>query len=132
MHPESEAQLELVLGLFGRNAELVDLQDSRQKPLEEFLSDAGVLAGHLEGQDWLGSTMLELPLRFGNQGSAWIPAAAGQTQASLKLELNPGSRTDLYYLNETETSTAHFADNRARRLRRIVRRVLREVRDAAN
>ncbi|MEZ5339603.1 MAG: hypothetical protein R3F46_15235 [bacterium] len=76
--------------------------------------------------------MLELPLRFGNQGSAWIPAAAGQAQASLKLELNPGSRTDLHYLNETDTSTAHFADNRARRLRRIVRRVLREFRNAAD
>ncbi|MCB1221982.1 hypothetical protein KDL30_15080 [bacterium] len=127
MQDPGELQLDLVLGLYGRDGSLPHILRAPAIPLADALPGISRIRDELGQHALLSSARLELPLRLGHAGQPELASHRDDAQASLSLGLEtdpPARETAVPVLASLDTQP--LSGNRARRLRSIVRRVLRE------
>lgn len=127
MQDPGELQLDLVLGLYGRDGSLPHVLRAPAIPLADALPGISRIRDELGQHALLSSARLELPLRLGHAGQAELASHRADAHASLSL----GLEADLPPQDPAVPALASLemqplSGNRARRLRSIVRRVLRE------
>jgi hypothetical protein len=131
MQDSKTSQQELVLGLFGRESRWPEpVQMATQPRLSDALQGIDVLGRQLRSLQSGASTVwdtaaLTLRLDFDGNGAARIAPMGQGRQAELRLNmLSPGSRAAPEPDIACVPRHLEVSGNRARRLRRIVRRVL--------
>src|SRR5690606_30858808 len=129
MSSERESSLALVLGLYGRDSRMpLESSHANSLPLADILPGLAVLRRQLS--EVASSSSLEMGLELAPENKPQVFRRVGDPLANLRLEFSD----DL----ETDHEAGHFAtlsddekltDNRARRLRKLVRRSLIDYRN---